>query len=113
MVTTGQEMVRGKKKFQGQGKVEEISVWVRENLNVWKKSRENEILRVHIYSFPSTLIVFLYLKFFSTFYGHESCCSVVHCGLLLLLIYYSKLNNKLYQGTINSYSLYVTCWKYK
>ena len=67
MVTTGQEMVRGKKNFQDQGKFQEISVWVRENLNVWKKSRENEILRVHIYSFPSTLIVFLYLKFFSTF----------------------------------------------
>ena len=59
MVTTGQEMVRGKKKFQGQGKFQGISVWVTENLNVWKKSRENEILRVHIYSFPSTFIVFL------------------------------------------------------
>ena len=81
MVTTGQEMVRGKKKFQGQGKFQGISVWVRENLNVWKKSRENEILRVHMYSFPSTLLFSYIWNFFLHFtdMNHAVVLFIVDC----------------------------------
>ena len=60
MVATGQEMVR-EKILQGQGKV---------------RFEENK----YIYYFPSSFIVFYHLKFFCTFYGHESCCIGEYCS---------------------------------
>ena len=57
MVATGQEIVREKKFFEvreSQG----ISLRVRENLSLRKKSGKSEILRVHNYSFSSTFVVF-------------------------------------------------------
>ena len=51
MVATGQEMVR-EKILQGLGKVREIHF----------KSGKSEILRVHIYSFPATLLLFSNIK---------------------------------------------------
>ena len=57
MVATGQEIVREKKFFEvreSQG----ISLRVRENLSLGKKSGKSEILRVHNYSFSSTFVVF-------------------------------------------------------
>ena len=57
MVATGQEIVREKIFFkvrESQG----ISLRVRENLSLGKKSGKSEILRVHNYSFSSTFVVF-------------------------------------------------------
>ena len=48
MVTIGQEMVRENYSSRS-GKSQRISLWVRKNLSLWKKSRLSEILRVHIY----------------------------------------------------------------
>ena len=48
MVTISQEMVRENYSSRS-GKSQRISLWVRENLSLWKKSRKIEILRVHIY----------------------------------------------------------------
>ena len=48
MVTIGQEMVRENYSSRS-GKSQRISLWVRENLSLWKKSRLSEILRVHIF----------------------------------------------------------------
>ena len=48
MVTIGQEMVRENYSSRS-GKSQRISLWVRKNLSLWKKSRKIEILRVHIY----------------------------------------------------------------
>ena len=48
MVTIGQKMVRENYSSRS-GKSQRISLWVRENLSLWKKSRVSEILRVHIY----------------------------------------------------------------
>ena len=70
MVATGQEMVKEKKITSRSGKSQEISLQVREKFNIWKKSGKSEILRLLIYSFPSTFTVFEYLKLFCTF---ESC----------------------------------------
>ena len=53
MVATGQEIVRGKKHSSRSGKSQGISLWVRENLHLWKKSGKSEILRVLIYLLPS------------------------------------------------------------
>ena len=67
--------------FSWSGKSQGILLQVRENLSLGKKSGKREILRVHIYSFPPTFIVLWHLKFFCTFYGHESCCinkNIVH-----------------------------------
>ena len=77
MVATGQEMVR-EKNFQGQGKFQGKFKSLKEIKEKWH--------------FTSTYLYFsLYFYCFLTceifFYEHESCCSVVHCGLLLLLIY--------------------------
>lgn len=56
MVATGQEMIKEKKFF----KVREKTVNFTEFHGLLsKKSGRNEILRVHIYSFPSTFIVFI------------------------------------------------------
>ena len=52
MVATGQEMVREIKCFQGQarsGNSQGMSLRVRENLSLWKKSGKSEILRVQLY----------------------------------------------------------------
>ena len=46
MVTIGQEMVRENYSSRS-GKSQRISLWVRENLSLWKKSRKSEIWRVH------------------------------------------------------------------
>ena len=48
MVIIGQEMVRENYSSRS-GKSQRISLWVRENLSLWKKSRLSEILRVHIF----------------------------------------------------------------
>ena len=48
IVTISQEMVRENYSSRS-GKSQRISLWVRENLSLWKKSRKIEILRVHIY----------------------------------------------------------------
>ena len=48
MVTISQEMVRENYSSRS-GKSQRISLWVRESLSLWKKSRKIEILRVHIY----------------------------------------------------------------
>ena len=53
MVATGQEIVREKRNSSRSGKSQGISLWVRENLHLWKKSGESEILRVLIYLLPS------------------------------------------------------------
>ena len=52
MVATGQEIVREKNSSRS-GKSQGISLWVRENLHLWKKSGKSEILRVLIYLLPS------------------------------------------------------------
>ena len=57
MVATGQEIVREKKSSRSE-KSREISLRVRENLSLGKKSGKSEILRVHNYSFSSTFVVF-------------------------------------------------------
>ena len=44
MVATGQEIVREKKNSSRSGKSQGISLWVRENLHLWKKSGKSEIL---------------------------------------------------------------------
>ena len=44
---------QGKKNFSRSGKSQGISLWVRENLHLWKKSGKSEILRVLIYLLPS------------------------------------------------------------
>ena len=44
--------------------------------SLWKRSRKCELLRVHICSFPSPIVVFYHLKFFCTIYSHESCCII-------------------------------------
>ena len=74
------------KNSSSSAKSQGISLWVRENLILWRKSGKSKILRVHIYSFLSTFIVVWHLKFFSSFYGHES-----HCIVRMLFI---KLNDK-------------------
>ena len=61
MVATGQEMVREKNSSRS-GKSQGISLQVRENFSLWKKSGKSEVLS------QST---------FCTFYGHES-CYIVH-----------------------------------
>ena len=43
MVATGQEMVREKKNFQGQGNVRKFLFWVRENWHFEEKSGKIEI----------------------------------------------------------------------
>ena len=48
MVIIAQEMVRENYSSRS-GKSQRISLWVRENLSLWKKSRLSEILRVHIF----------------------------------------------------------------
>ena len=57
MVATGQEIVREKKSSRSE-KSQEISLRVRENLSLGKKSGKSEILRVHNYSISSTFVVF-------------------------------------------------------
>ena len=57
MVATGQEIVREKKSSRSE-KSQEISLRVRENLSLGKKSGKSEILRVHNYSFSCTFVVF-------------------------------------------------------
>ena len=52
MVATGQGKVREKNSSRS-GKSQGISLWVRENLHLWKKSGKSEILRVLIYLLPS------------------------------------------------------------
>ena len=44
---------QGKKNSSRSGKSQGISLWVRENLHLWKKSGKSEILRVLIYLLPS------------------------------------------------------------
>ena len=74
------------KNSSSSGKSEGISLRVREILILWRKSGKSKILRVHSYSFLSTFIVVWHLKFFFSFYGHES-----HCIVRMLFI---KLNDK-------------------
>ena len=52
MVTIGQEMVRENYSSRS-GKSQRISLWVRENLSLWKKSRKSKIWRVQICFFNS------------------------------------------------------------
>lgn len=58
------------------GKSQGISLLVRENLSLWRKSGKSKILRVYIYSFLSTFIIVWHLKLFCSFYGRESHCIV-------------------------------------
>ena len=58
MVATGEKMVMQGKNSSRSGKIQEISLRVKENFSLWKKSGKSEILGAHIYSFPSTFIVF-------------------------------------------------------
>ena len=53
MVATGQEIVRGNKISSRSGKSHWISLGVRENLSLWKKSEKSEILMVHSYNFTN------------------------------------------------------------
>ena len=73
------------------GKSQGISVRVKENLSLGKKSGKTEILRVHIHYFFFTVNVFRHLKFICTLYGHESCCI---CRILLIKLnwVFKKIN---------------------
>ena len=73
MAATGQEMVREKNSSRA-GKSKGISLQVRENRSLWKKSGRNYILRVHIIFFSLFLNCCLHLKISFMFYRHESYC---------------------------------------
>ena len=62
-VATGRKMVRGKKFFMVREKSENFT-WVRENLNLWKRSGKREVLRVNIYFFP---LLLLFSNIFNSF----------------------------------------------
>ena len=84
MVATGQEMVR-EKKFSRSGELSGNFTLSQGKFKSLKEIKEK-------WHFTSTYLYFsLYFYCFLTceifFCEHESCCSVVHCGLLLLLIY--------------------------
>ena len=99
MVATGQEMVREKNSSRS-GESPGISLQVRENFSLWKKSRNSEVLS------QST---------FCTFYGHES-CYIVHEIEEQADVGFSRKFDPFWTlcyETINSCTLHVSCWKHK
>ena len=111
----------GEKSSSRSGRNPRISLWVRENWSVWKKSGKSEILRVQLLILlcwdPSVFFYFLTLKILCTFYRRESC---------IIRILFMKLNEKLMldfkenqsfwtlcKGIINSCTLHMTWWKHR
>ena len=109
----------GEKSSSRSGRNPRISLWVRENWSVWKKSGKSEILRVQLLILfcwdPSVFFYFLTLKILCTFYRRESC---------IIRILFMKLNEKLMldfkenqsfwtlcKGIINSCTLHMTWWR--
>ena len=92
MVATGQEMVRENKISSRSRKSQGISLRVRENLSLWKKSGKSEILK--------SRSVGTFLRTWIMFYWTTSWCYV-----------FKQITPvcTLYPGTINSCTLHVTC----
>ena len=99
MAATGQEMVREKNSSRS-GKSQGISLQVRENFSLWKKSGKSEVLS------QST---------FCTIYGHES-FYIVHEIEEQTDVGFSRKFDPFWTlcyETINSCTLHVSCWKHK